>query len=101
MTPQSTAMPMIPGWSASRWISRSNCSIRAVCGRPGPARRWRSDKDFAPPVGVVLFVTSGIARLRFERLVLAIRPYLLIMLAVLALVPAFPILSLGLPGLPG
>lgn len=54
-----------------------------------------------PPVGVVLFVTSGIARLRFERLVLTIRPYLLVMLGVLALVSAFPILSLGLPRLMG
>lgn len=54
-----------------------------------------------PPVGVVLFVTSGIARLRFERLVMAIWPYILVMLAVLALVSAFPILSLGLPRLFG
>jgi TRAP-type C4-dicarboxylate transport system permease large subunit len=54
-----------------------------------------------PPVGVVLFVTSGIARLRFERLVMAIWPYIVVMLIVLALVSAFPILSLGLPELFG
>ena len=54
-----------------------------------------------PPVGVVLFVTSGIAKLTFERLVAAIWPYLLVMLLVLVLVSAFPILSLGLPRLFG
>lgn len=54
-----------------------------------------------PPVGVVLFVTSGIAKLPFERLVVAIWPYLLVMLVVLALVSIFPVLSLGLPRLLG
>lgn len=54
-----------------------------------------------PPVGVVLFVTSGIAGLRLQRLVRAIWPYLLVMLAVLALVILVPALSLGLPRLFG
>lgn len=54
-----------------------------------------------PPVGVVLFVTAGIAKLPFERLVVAIWPYLLVMLLVLGLITVFPVLSLGLPRLFG
>src|SRR5690606_19389890 len=54
-----------------------------------------------PPVGVVLFVTSGIAKLRLEALIRAIWPYLLVMLGVLLLVILFPVLSLGLPRLFG
>jgi tripartite ATP-independent transporter DctM subunit len=54
-----------------------------------------------PPVGVVLFVTSGIAKLPLEELIRAIWPYLLVMLAVLALVASVPALSLWLPGLFG
>lgn len=54
-----------------------------------------------PPVGVVLFVTSGIANLPLEDLIRAIWPYLLVMLVVLALVAGIPGLSLWLPGLFG
>lgn len=54
-----------------------------------------------PPVGVVLFVTSGIAKLPLEQLIRAIWPYLLVMLAVLALVASIPGLSLWLPRLFG
>jgi tripartite ATP-independent transporter DctM subunit len=54
-----------------------------------------------PPVGVVLFVTSGIANLPLEDLIRAIWPYLLVMLVVLALVAGFPGLSLWLPGVFG
>jgi tripartite ATP-independent transporter DctM subunit len=54
-----------------------------------------------PPVGVVLFVTSGIANLPLEDLIRAIWPYLLVMLVVLALVAGIPGLSLWLPGMFG
>ncbi len=54
-----------------------------------------------PPVGVVLFVTSGIAKLRLERLIAAIWPFVLVMIAVLLLVILFPGLTLWLPRLFG
>jgi TRAP-type C4-dicarboxylate transport system permease large subunit len=52
-----------------------------------------------PPVGVVLFVTSRIAGISFEAMSRAILPWLLPLLAVLALVTLWPPLATFLPGL--
>ena len=50
-----------------------------------------------PPVGLNLFVTSGMAELPVTRVVRAAAPWLVVLLAVLALVTYVPMLSLGLP----
>lgn len=52
-----------------------------------------------PPVGIVLFVTSKIAGVPFERLVVAIAPFLLPLLVVLLLILLFPPLTTWLPSL--
>ncbi|HFB98951.1 MAG TPA: TRAP transporter large permease subunit, partial [Bryobacterales bacterium] len=52
-----------------------------------------------PPVGIVLFVTSKIADISFERLVVAIWPFLLPLLVVLLLILLFPPLTTLLPSL--
>jgi tripartite ATP-independent transporter DctM subunit len=52
-----------------------------------------------PPVGLVLFVVSSISGLRIERLVVAVAPFLMIAIAVLATVALIPELSLWLPRL--
>ena len=49
-----------------------------------------------PPVGVNLFVASGIAKSRMENIVMAIWPFLLVLLAVLVLVTYVPAISLWL-----
>ena len=54
-----------------------------------------------PPIGPVLFVISTVGHLRLERLARAVVPLLLAELAVLALVLAFPQLSLVVPRLFG
>jgi tripartite ATP-independent transporter DctM subunit len=54
-----------------------------------------------PPVGAVLFVTSSVGNVRMERLVRAIVPLLAAELVVLALVVAFPALSVAVPRLFG
>jgi tripartite ATP-independent transporter DctM subunit len=54
-----------------------------------------------PPVGAVLFVTSSVGNVRMERLVRAIAPLLAAELVVLALVVAFPALSVAVPRLFG
>jgi C4-dicarboxylate transporter, DctM subunit len=51
-----------------------------------------------PPVGLNLFVTSGIAELPVTRVVRAAAPWLLVLLAMLALVTYVPWVSLALPG---
>jgi C4-dicarboxylate transporter DctM subunit len=50
-----------------------------------------------PPVGLNLFVTAGIAKLPVTGVVRAAAPWLLVLLAVLALVTYVPWLSLALP----
>jgi tripartite ATP-independent transporter DctM subunit len=50
-----------------------------------------------PPFGVVLFVMAGISGLPFERIVRATGPFLLPLLAVLALITFFPSLITWLP----
>lgn len=50
-----------------------------------------------PPVGLVLFVVSSVSGVRIERLTLAIIPFFLIALIVLAAVVLLPQLSLWLP----
>ena len=50
-----------------------------------------------PPVGVVLFVTSKIARISFEAMSRAIVPWLLPLLAVLAAITLWPPLTTWLP----
>jgi C4-dicarboxylate transporter, DctM subunit len=52
-----------------------------------------------PPVGVCLFVASGIGREPMERVAIAGLPFLLVSLIVLLLVSYIPALSLFLPGL--
>jgi tripartite ATP-independent transporter DctM subunit len=52
-----------------------------------------------PPFGVVLFVMAGISRLPFERIVRATAPFLLPLLAVLALITFLPSLVTWLPNL--
>lgn len=54
-----------------------------------------------PPVGIILFVASGIAKLKFERLVNAIMPFLLTIVIVLLLVVFVPEITLFLPRLFG
>jgi C4-dicarboxylate transporter DctM subunit len=50
-----------------------------------------------PPVGLNLFVTAGIARLSVTSVVRAAAPWLLVLLAVLAIVTYVPEVSLALP----
>jgi C4-dicarboxylate transporter DctM subunit len=50
-----------------------------------------------PPLGVCLFVASGIAKISVERLVLAIWPFLLVEIAVLLLITYVPGLALAVP----
>ena len=50
-----------------------------------------------PPLGVCLFVASGIAKITVERLVLAIWPFLLVEIAVLLLITYVPGLALVVP----
>lgn len=50
-----------------------------------------------PPVGTVLFVGSAVAGLPIERVVRALLPFFLLLLAVLALVTYVPAISLWLP----
>jgi tripartite ATP-independent transporter DctM subunit len=52
-----------------------------------------------PPVGMVLFVLSRVARLSFDRTVMAVLPFLIPLLVVLALISIFPVLTLYLPTL--
>jgi tripartite ATP-independent transporter DctM subunit len=52
-----------------------------------------------PPFGVVLFVMTGISDLPFERIVRATAPFLIPLLAVLALITVFPALVTWLPTL--
>ncbi|MEZ5934567.1 MAG: TRAP transporter large permease [Alphaproteobacteria bacterium] len=54
-----------------------------------------------PPVGIVLFMTSGIAGVPPERLSLAILPFVAWMIAVVALIVTLPMLTLWLPRLLG
>jgi tripartite ATP-independent transporter DctM subunit len=50
-----------------------------------------------PPVGVCLFVASGIARISMERLVRAVWPFLLWQIVVLAVVTYVPAVSMAIP----
>ncbi|MDA3951495.1 MAG: TRAP transporter large permease [Spirochaeta sp.] len=52
-----------------------------------------------PPVGTVLYVACGVANIKLEQLVASLMPFLLTLLAVLALLIAFPQLILFLPGI--
>lgn len=54
-----------------------------------------------PPVAPLLFVISSVGNLRFERLSVAVIPFLLVELAVLLLVTLVPPLSTALPALLG
>jgi len=50
-----------------------------------------------PPMGMVLFVLSRVGKLSFDRTVRAVLPFLVPLLIVLALVSAFPAITLWLP----
>jgi len=50
-----------------------------------------------PPVGVVLYVTAKVANVPFERTARAVLPYLVPLLAVLALITVWPALTTFLP----
>ncbi len=52
-----------------------------------------------PPVGMVLFILSRVAKISFERTVAAVLPFLIPLLIVLILISAFPALTLYLPTL--
>lgn len=52
-----------------------------------------------PPVGMVLFVLSRVAKLSFDRTVMAVLPFLVPLFAVLGLICLFPMLTLYLPTL--
>ena len=52
-----------------------------------------------PPVGVVLYVVSNIAKISFERMARAIVPFLIPLLVVLAASTLWPPLTTWLPGL--
>lgn len=52
-----------------------------------------------PPFGVVLFVMAGFSGLSFERVVRAVMPFLVPLLAVLALITLFPPLVTAVPNL--
>jgi tripartite ATP-independent transporter DctM subunit len=54
-----------------------------------------------PPVGIILFMTSGISGVPVERLSAAILPFVLWMIAVVALLVGVPALTLWLPRLVG
>ncbi len=54
-----------------------------------------------PPVGVCLFVVTGIARISLERVVRAVWPFLLWQIVVLALVTYLPVLCMAVPRLFG
>ena len=50
-----------------------------------------------PPVGLNLYVASGITRMGITELTIAVWPWLMTMLALLVLVTCVPQISLGLP----
>ena len=52
-----------------------------------------------PPVGMVLFILSRVAKISFERTVAAVLPFLIPLLIVLVLISVFPALTLYLPTL--
>ncbi|MBC8574892.1 TRAP transporter large permease [Yanshouia hominis] len=52
-----------------------------------------------PPLGVNLFVASGVSKLPVERIIKAIVPYFIVMAAALLLISYVPFISLGLPSL--
>lgn len=52
-----------------------------------------------PPMAIVLFITSKIGGISFERAFKAVQPYYIALLLVLLLVNLFPIITLGLPNL--
>ena len=54
-----------------------------------------------PPVGVVLYATADVGKIKFEDLVKAIIPFVLISFVVLALVTFIPDISLFIPRLLG
>jgi len=54
-----------------------------------------------PPVGLNLYVASGIAKMGITELTIAVWPWLLTMLVFLVIVTYWPALSLGLPNLLG
>jgi len=54
-----------------------------------------------PPVGLNLYVASGITKMGLSELTMAVMPWLLTMLAFLVLITYVPILSLWLPGILG
>ena len=50
-----------------------------------------------PPLGVNLFVASGVSNLPVESVIKGIAPYLLVMLIIMMLVSYVPVLTMGLP----
>lgn len=52
-----------------------------------------------PPLGVNLFVASGIGKISFERISVAVIPFLIMMIIALLIIAFFPSLSLFIPNL--
>src|SRR5690606_1182103 len=50
-----------------------------------------------PPVGMVLFILSRVAKISFDRTVRAVLPFLIPLLGVLILISTFPSITLILP----
>jgi tripartite ATP-independent transporter DctM subunit len=50
-----------------------------------------------PPVGMVLFILSRVAKISFDRTVRAVMPFLIPLLAVLMLITIFPSITLVIP----
>jgi tripartite ATP-independent transporter DctM subunit len=54
-----------------------------------------------PPMGLILFVASGLAKTGIEVIVKELWPYLLVHMSVIIMVSMFPVLALGIPKLLG
>ena len=57
--------------------------------------------SLTPPVGLLVFITAGIARVPVGRVFWEVTPFLLVMLFVLVIVILVPSISLFLPGVLG
>ena len=52
-----------------------------------------------PPIGMVLFATSRVAKVSIERIVIALKPFYVVLILALMLVTFVPQLSLFVPNL--
>lgn len=86
--------------SASRAFSGGSWNATASSSRAEGARRTRRSCEVGlchPPVGLNLYVASGIAKMGITELTVATLPWLITMLIFLILVTYVPEISLWLP----